>query len=831
MMVSQPSSPVLKAQRQRHELHTKIFYVVFAILSTIWFCRYVLLEDHPPIRKDLDLARQPAHKSEAVPASPHLRLPVHPALSNASPLSAHGSPPHSPVRNLSNTDTWSLGAVILVTQETISDLDTRLRELLSHSGNLTDIILLAPPHSHFKARQAVQSILSDLDELDVEISIKHQSSSLEPGFATIQAAQTLSTDWVLLLDQIGLGDFGPAVRDALLLGAEPPAAMPIGPRGMDYHLDGVTCISTISPPRRAAYLVPPLVLPASLLPPLSDSASTGDAWAALGDHVSRSELSLSGGLVISSSVNSSDGWCSHYAPVGLDGARLPTYTLPRAREGPLVGNRTTTVLDDVSGTVLFIAHGRELSSFFPIACSLLKKGNRVTVSVYEGNRTTPQAPCELIVVPVSRRMSLEIDHNTTLSTTDGTLGEVDVVISTDRSWPSHVLTGFATHHHVPVHVRIPQDDLPYIDWMVSLDLVEWKNWHLPKVELSVITNDRPRSLDRLLKSLTNARYFGDKLNLRINLEQTADAKTLGIADEFSWEHGSTFLHHRAIHGGLLTAVVESWFPHGNHSYGLILEDDVELSPLFYAYLKMSLLRYRYGKAQNRSPNLYGISLYQQKNLELHPEGRHPFDARAAFAGAGLAHPHTPYLSQIPCSWGALYFPEHWREFHAFLAARLAEGVWPLAQPVVPRVRSNRWTRSWKRFFIELVFLRGYVMLYPNYPAFVSLSTNHLEVGSHVRDVPRDVYLRKKKLFNLPLMPLPPTVADGPSGGAPPSTGLLELPGGRLPAWETLPVLDLLGAIVDQETISHRGAEQRVELTGCDEPATEPHDVQELLCTH
>ncbi len=45
--------------------------------------------------------------------------------------------------------------------------------------------------------------------------------------------------------------------------------------------------------------------------------------------------------------------------------------------------------------------------------------------------------------------------------------------------------------------------------------------------------------------------------------------------------------------GLLPAVVESWYPNSNHSYGLLLEDDVELSPLFYAWIKMTILRYRW----------------------------------------------------------------------------------------------------------------------------------------------------------------------------------------------------------------------------------------------
>ncbi len=82
------------------------------------------------------------------------------------------------------------------------------------------------------------------------------------------------------------------------------------------------------------------------------------------------------------------------------------------------------------------------------------------------------------------------------------------------------------------------------------------------------------------------------MNLRINLEQTADVETLRMVDQFPWAHGAKVVHRRVIHGGLLPAIVESWYPSSDDSYGLILEDDVELSPLFYAWIKLSLLRYR-----------------------------------------------------------------------------------------------------------------------------------------------------------------------------------------------------------------------------------------------
>lgn len=110
--------------------------------------------------------------------------------------------------------------------------------------------------------------------------------------------------------------------------------------------------------------------------------------------------------------------------------------------------------------------------------------------------------------------------------------------------------------------------------------------------MTVITNDRPESLTRLLKSSNDAIYFGDLVNMRINLEQASDLQTLRVVQSYQWKHGALSVHKRVLHGGLLPAVVESWYPHSDDSYAVILEDDVALSPMFYAWIKMGLLRYR-----------------------------------------------------------------------------------------------------------------------------------------------------------------------------------------------------------------------------------------------
>ncbi|GAA5875051.1 hypothetical protein JCM3774_003415 [Rhodotorula dairenensis] len=379
----------------------------------------------------------------------------------------------------------------------------------------------------------------------------------------------------------------------------------------------------------------------------------------------------------------------------------------------------------------------------------------------------------------------------------------------------------------PTVVGMPREEVKRAEWIGALSLEALRHFHTPRIDISVVTNNRPVSLHRLLTSLRTAHYYGDDVSLSIHLEQTADRLTHRLVDDLDWAHGPLSVRHRILLGGLMPAIVESWYPTSNDTYGVLLEDDVEVSPLFYGWLKFAILHYRYTLAGRKaSPRLFGVSLYQQKNIELRPEGRQPFDAHALFRDLSLS-PTTPYLSQIPCSWGAAYFPEQWREFHSYLALRLSELALSVSEPIVPEIRSNRWPRSWKKYFIELVYLRGYTMLYPNYPGFESLSTNHLEVGTHVHTA---VEMKKKALFEVPLLPRTASLVDSLPG--PPG---LE----TLPAWESLPIIDLWGSLATAEELVERGWQTTRMIGSCGAtrlPSLAPHhlahpryDAHELLC--
>ena len=111
------------------------------------------------------------------------------------------------------------------------------------------------------------------------------------------------------------------------------------------------------------------------------------------------------------------------------------------------------------------------------------------------------------------------------------------------------------------------------------------------------------------------------------------------------------------------------------------------------------------------------------------------------------------------------------------------------------------------------------MLYPNFEGGAAFSTNHLEHGAHVKPLPPREWERKKALFEVPLVGLP---KDGMG------TGLLEMPGGRMPKWEDMPLLDLFGVVVRWDEAAERGVRRRQEVWGCDGNG-KPFDAKDLMC--
>ncbi|KAG1728107.1 hypothetical protein EDB19DRAFT_1748162 [Suillus lakei] len=715
----------------------------------------------------------------------------------------------------------SLTAVLPILSRSFEGLEVLLSPFLVPSDTIREVILICPQNILSDARRVLKKILSYSDTVDhPNLSLLPYASSSFYNSTLISAVSRVRTEWVLILDHHGLQGLNRGQRSYLL--SPLSISLPIGPNGFLRFPANASRKLATSDLEPAEYLIPPFVAPTHLFPRTFSHLADSDPWLAFGVHVAKTHLETIGGLVLPSEFSGLNYSEQNSRPPSF---QITQIELNLQEISSADGNdRTQKWPASVSGHfVLVVPHLEDLHAFMPVVCRLQSVGHIISVLLYQvSSNDAMYCSSEDCTLQCSTLSLTTTTFNTWLESLDAS---PDVVFALDvQDFLSVTLTMvlLLEPYRKTTLIRLPRADIPYSDWIGSLTLRELRNWNVPEITVSVITDHRPHSLQRLLTSLTRARYFGERVGLRINLEQTADLETLRVTQNFKWHHGDVFVHHRVIHGGLLPAVVESWYPNSNDSYGLLLEDDIEVSPLFFAWIKMTVLRYRYGGSENISPSMFGISLYQQKMIELRPEGRRSFDARALFVTDDIPNHSTPYLSQIPCSWGAVYFPEHWREFHDYLSIRLSEYTMKIHENVIPDIRSNKWVKSWKKYFIELVYLRGYVMLYPNYANFTSLSTNHLEIGSHVKDQPEEEYLRKKALFMLPLMPLTNTSVLS-------SPGLLDLPEQQLPSLSSLPVLDLLGRFSSASDLLERGTKRRAELTGCSTTVPLTHDARELMC--
>lgn len=349
-----------------------------------------------------------------------------------------------------------------------------------------------------------------------------------------------------------------------------------------------------------------------------------------------------------------------------------------------------------------------------------------------------------------------------------------------------------TNSNSSTMVLLPRSSVSKVLWMADLRSTSLPSWNRMRVSVNIITQNRVHSLTRLLKSLTNAHYVGDVVPISFNMDSRVDEATLKLVKSFNWPHGPKILRRRIIQGGLIRAVSESWYPSSDDDYGLLLEDDIEVSPYYYLWIKYALLAYHYDPLISL-PELSSISLYTPRLVEVVKE-RPKWNGTEFFKHI---HPNTPYLHQLPCSWGAVFFPKQWREFYVYMNMRFTEDA--KQNPVqIPKSRTNGWQASWKKFLIDMMYLRGYVSLYPNFPSQASFSTNHMEAGAHI-SAKDNVVKHDKGDFEVPLLK---------------EDFRNYLPNGKLPPASKLPSLNLFNQAVSLKGLKVAGAKLRQDVLGC-----------------
>ncbi|CAI5457712.1 unnamed protein product [Closterium sp. Yama58-4] len=191
---------------------------------------------------------------------------------------------------------------------------------------------------------------------------------------------------------------------------------------------------------------------------------------------------------------------------------------------------------------------------------------------------------------------------------------------------------------------------------------------------------------------------------------------LAVADSFAWQHGHKQVHVRSMNGGVQAQWMEAWWPSGSNEFAFVLEDDVAVSPLFYAYLKRMLLRYYYNHTEYDC-NVYGISLQRQRLVPGQP-------------APPISHRGRPFLYALVGTWGQLLLPAPWRAFRVWYDARRYT---PGREPVIRGLKTTGFWKGrgngiWTPWIVRWAHATAALNLYASLAGGLALSVSHREQG-------------------------------------------------------------------------------------------------------
>ncbi|CAA7039840.1 unnamed protein product [Microthlaspi erraticum] len=253
--------------------------------------------------------------------------------------------------------------------------------------------------------------------------------------------------------------------------------------------------------------------------------------------------------------------------------------------------------------------------------------------------------------------------------------------------------------------------------------------------IKVLTFNRLHSLSRCLRSLAAADYgaTGDRgrVHLHVYVDHFSLARKnkpvedslkstkeiLDFVDGFEWRFGEKVVHYRTDNAGLQGQWLEAWWPSSDHEFAFVVEDDLEVSPLYYGFLERVIHNYYYDTS-NFNPSIYGASLQRPRFVP----GKHGNKVHV--------DPKTNvFLYQLVGTWGQLLFPKPWKEFRLWYDEHKSKGKKPFLDGMV----TNGWykrigERIWTPWFIKFIHSRGYFNIYTNFPNEGALSVSYRDAG-------------------------------------------------------------------------------------------------------
>ncbi|OFZ55676.1 MAG: hypothetical protein A3D92_14620 [Bacteroidetes bacterium RIFCSPHIGHO2_02_FULL_44_7] len=220
----------------------------------------------------------------------------------------------------------------------------------------------------------------------------------------------------------------------------------------------------------------------------------------------------------------------------------------------------------------------------------------------------------------------------------------------------------------------------------------------------IVAYNRPSSLRRLLASVCQASYPDQAVTLYISIDKSEDDEVLEIAESLEWQRGPKTIEISETHLGLKEHILRCGDLTERFGSIVLLEDDLVVSPNFYAYATESLPFY------GAEEKVAGISLY---SYEIAESCSYPFQA--------ISDSSDVYFMQFASSWGQAWTREQWRQFKMWNSNRREDQLTCLPEYV------QYWgEHSWKKYFIAYLIEQDKYFVFPQQ----SYSSNFDDPGTN-----------------------------------------------------------------------------------------------------
>ena len=205
-----------------------------------------------------------------------------------------------------------------------------------------------------------------------------------------------------------------------------------------------------------------------------------------------------------------------------------------------------------------------------------------------------------------------------------------------------------------------------------------------RLRIMILAYNREESLKHCLENFHDLVTDGDSIAMDIWIDLSKEGllhrPTYRVAGEFAstWKLGQVCVHVQTHHSYIAKQWMYSWRPQRDSGeMGLIVEDDVDISPYAYRWLKS--VNQTYGN----DPSTYGYSL-QMENVCAQSVDREPLVAPKA---------HTLFRNAIFGTWGFSPKGNFWRDFQDWHLGALK--IDSHFKPYWKGIQANTWFKNFE----------------------------------------------------------------------------------------------------------------------------------------